>query len=413
MRPDSDTRMVYEDRHDGELRTGRETAPVRGKAQTRRALRLVGVAGDRPLLPVIDLILRLLPFLVILAVVVLAAATPENVHVGPLLAVAPALSGLTQTAPRGPLITGGVAAVVSVALAALGQGRGGGEPYVTLVSVALVTTTAWLGVHVRMRQERTIEEVRSVAEAAQEVLLPQVPGTVGPLTVGVRYRAAAAEARIGGDLYEVVPTPFGIRVAIGDVRGKGLGAVRTAAAVLSAFREAAYEEPDLPGVARRLSASLERRLGENDEEFVTLILLGFPPEPACVDILNCGHPAPLLLRAAHAQALDPPTPTPPLGIVDLRRLDLPVLRVPLLPRDRLLLYTDGIIEARNPAGEFYPLPDRAPDSLPGVEDTLDRLEADVQRHVGRPLQDDAAMVLLEYTPMVARHDELRGARLSA
>ncbi|MFI1578443.1 PP2C family protein-serine/threonine phosphatase [Embleya sp. NPDC020630] len=386
---------------------------MRGTAQTRRALRLVGVAGDRPLLPVIDLILRLLPFLVILAVVVLAAATPENVHVGPLLAVAPALSGLTQTAPRGPLITGGVAAVVSVALAALGQGRGGGEPYVTLVSVALVTTTAWLGVHVRMRQERTIEEVRSVAEAAQEVLLPQVPGTVGPLTVGVRYRAAAAEARIGGDLYEVVPTPFGIRVAIGDVRGKGLGAVRTAAAVLSAFREAAYEEPDLPGVARRLSASLERRLGENDEEFVTLILLGFPPEPACVDILNCGHPAPLLLRAARAQALDPPTPTPPLGIMDLRRLDLPVLRVPLLPRDRLLLYTDGIIEARNPAGEFYPLPDRAPDSLPGVEDTLDRLEADVQRHVGRPLQDDAAMVLLEYTPVVARHEELRGARLSA
>ncbi|MGW1990681.1 PP2C family protein-serine/threonine phosphatase [Embleya sp. NPDC001921] len=386
---------------------------MRGTAQTRRALRLVGVAGDRPLLPVIGLVLRLLSFLVILAVVVLAAATPENVHVGPLLAVAPALSGLTQTAPRGPLITGAVAAVVAVALTALGQGRGGGEPFITLVSIALVTATAWAGVHVRMRQERTIEEVRSVAEAAQEVLLPQVPRTLGSLTVGVRYRAAAAEARIGGDLYEVVPTPFGVRVAIGDVRGKGLGAVRTAAAVLSAFREAAYEEPELPGVARRLSASLERRLGEDDEEFVTLILLGFLNEGACVDILNCGHPAPLLLRAAHARALDPPAPTPPLGILDLRELDLPVLRVPLLPEDRLLLYTDGIIEARNAAGEFYPLPDRAPDSLPGVEDTLDRLEADVQRHVGHPLQDDAAMVLLRYRPVVARQDGLRGARLSA
>jgi hypothetical protein len=373
----------------------------------------MGVPVERPLLPVVGLVLRLLPFLLILTVVVLAAATPEDVHVGPLLAVAPALSGLTQTAPRGPILTGAVAIVVAATLVAFDQGRGGGEPYVTFLSIGLVTATAWAGVHVRMRQERTIREVRSVAEAAQEVLLRPVPAHLGPLTVGVRYRAAAAEARIGGDLYEVVPTPFGIRVVIGDVRGKGLGAVRTAAAVLSAFREAAYEEAELPGVARRVSASLERRLGEDDEEFVTMILLGFPGNEPCVDILNCGHPSPLLLRSAHAEALDPPTPTPPVGVLDLEGLELPVLRVPLLPEDRLLLYTDGIIEARNAAGEFYPLPERAPDSLPGVEDTLDRLEEDVQRHVGRPLQDDAAMVLLQYTPVAARHDGLLGVHATA
>jgi len=386
---------------------------TRGTAQTRRALRLVGVAGDRPLLPVVGLILRLLPAIVILAVVVLAAATPSDVHVGPLLAVAPALSGLTQTAPRGPLVTGAVAIVVALTLIALDEGRGGGEPWVTCVAIVLVTGTAWAGVYVRMRQERTLEEVRSVAEAAQEVLLRPVPRHMGPLTIGVRYRAAAAEARIGGDLYEVIPTPYGIRVAIGDVRGKGLGAVRTAAAVLSAFREAAYDEAELAGVARRVSASLERRLGEDDEEFVTMIFLDFPDDEARVDILNCGHPSPYLLRSAHAEALDPPAPVPPVGILDLRGIDLPVLRVPLLPEDRVLLYTDGIIEARNTAGEFYPLPERAPDSLPGVEETLDRLEADVQRHVGHPLQDDAAMVLVQYEPVATRHDGLRGARLTA
>ncbi|MYV99755.1 PP2C family protein-serine/threonine phosphatase [Streptomyces sp. SID3343] len=386
---------------------------MRGTGQEASARRVMGVPVERPLLPVVGLALRLLPFLVILTVVVLAAATPEDVHVGPLLAVAPALSGLTQTVPRGPILTGVVAAAVETFLVLVNQGRGGGEPYVTYLSIGLVTATAWAGVHVRMRQERTLREVRSVAEAAQEVLLRPVPSHVGPLTVGVRYRAAAAEARIGGDLYEVVPTPFGIRVVIGDVRGKGLGAVRTAAAVLSAFREAAYEEAELPGVARRVSASLERRLGEDDEEFVTMILLGFPGNEACVDILNFGHPSPLLLRAAHAEALDPPTPTPPVGILDLAGLELPVLRVPLLPEDRLLLYTDGIVEARNPAGEFYPLPERAPDSLPGVEDTLDRLEEDVQRHVGHPLQDDAAMVLLRYEPVDARHDGLLGTHVSA
>jgi len=264
-----------------------------------------------------------------------------------------------------------------------------------------------------MRQERTLQEVRSVAEAAQEVLLRPVPRHMGPLTIGVRYRAAAAEARIGGDLYEVVPTPYGIRVAIGDVRGKGLGAVRTAAAVLSAFREAAYDEAELPGVARRVSASLERRLGEDDEEFVTMILLGFPHDEARVDILNCGHPAPFLLRAARAEALEPPAPVPPVGILDLREIDLPVLGVPLLPEDRVLLYTDGIIEARDAAGAFYPLPERAADSLPGVEETLDRLEADVQRHVGHPLQDDAAMVLLQYEPVAARPDGTQGVRVTA
>ena len=72
-----------------------------------------------------------------------------------------------------------------------------------------------------------------------------------------------------------------------------------------------------------------------------------------------------------------------------------VLTVPFAPGDQMLFYTDGVSEARNRAGEFYPLPDRAvyaeatdPDSA------LNRLQEDVLMHVGHALDDDAAMLLL-------------------
>lgn len=341
--------------------------------------------------------LRLLPFAVILLVVLIGFTTPAEVHVGPLLAVAPALAGITPGPRRTPLVVGVVAAAAMVLLTASGESRGTGEPLVTLLAILIVSLTGWVGVIVRERQERIIEDVRSVAEAAQSVLLSPVPRRIGPLRVGVRYQAAAAQARIGGDLYEVILTPYGARAVVGDVRGKGLGAVQTAAAVLSAFREAAYEEPELPGVVRRIAASMSRRLEADVEEFVTLVLVGFPVE-GMVEVVNCGHPAPLLLRSDRADALDPPSPVPPLGIVDPGLFEIPVLTVPIRLGDRVLMFTDGIVEARDPEGVFYPLAERAPDALPGVEETLDRIEQDVERHVGRALEDDAAMLLLMYAP---------------
>ncbi|MDI2131029.1 PP2C family protein-serine/threonine phosphatase [Yinghuangia seranimata] len=362
-----------------------------------------GAPGRAALLSAAQWLLRLLPVGVIVIVVVIGFATPPEVHVGPLLAVAPALAGLTRGSPRTPLLVGLLAALAMIFLTAAGETSGTGEPFVTLLSIFLVSLTGWAGVLVRRRQERTLEDVRSVAEAAQQVLLSPVPRRIGPVRVGVRYRAAAAEARIGGDLYEVILTPHGVRAVVGDVRGKGLGAVQTAAAVLGAFREAAYEEPGLPGVVRRIGASMSRRLEENVEEFVTLVLVGFPPQGG-VQVVNCGHPAPLLLRSARAEFMEPPSPVPPLGIVDPDLFEIPVLAVPVLPGDRVLLYTDGIVEARDRHGVFYPLLDRAPDSLDGVEDTLDRLEADVERHVGQPLEDDAAMVLMMYAPAGDTHE---------
>ena len=122
------------------------------------------------------------------------------------------------------------------------------------------------------------------------------------------------EARIGGDFYEAVDTPYGVRLLIGDVRGKGLSAVGAAAAVVSCFREAAYDEPDLGGVVRRLETSSTRYNAafpprSLPERFATALSPRSRTGAATSDILNCGHPPPLLLNAAgRSVSWSPPPP---------------------------------------------------------------------------------------------------------
>ena len=190
----------------------------------------------------------------------------------PLLAAGPALAATTN-GPRGVLCVGLLAAVLGAVLGTR-DGVPGRELAAVLSALVAVTLASGLASALRGRRERVLAAVRSVAEAAQHALLQPVPATVGPFQVAVRYSAAAAEARIGGDLYALVPTPYGVRLIVGDVRGKGLPAVGTAALVLGVFREAAYDEPDLLAVVDRIERSLARNLGRDD--FVTAVVAGYP-----------------------------------------------------------------------------------------------------------------------------------------
>lgn len=188
--------------------------------------------------------------------------------------------------------------------AALGAGSGAAglhKQVVVLTALIAVTLASSLASALRRRRERLLEAVRSVAEAAQQALLAPVPATVGKFQVAVRYSAAAAEARIGGDLYAVVSTPYGVRLIVGDVRGKGLPAVGTAALVLGIFREAAYDEPDLLDVVGRIERSLARNLGSDD--FVTAVVAGYP-RPGHLEVVNCGHAPPLLLRPGGVEPVE-------------------------------------------------------------------------------------------------------------
>ena len=307
-----------------------------------------------------------------------------------LLATVPALAA-TAGGPRTVLCAGLFAGVLGVALG-LHHDVPGHILSMTLASLAVVTLACGVTTVLGGRRERVLEAVRSVAEAAQHALLQPVPSTVGPFQVAVRYSAAAAEARIGGDLYALVPTPHGVRMIVGDVRGKGLPAVGMAALVVGVFREAAHDEPDLLDVVARIERSLARNLGPDD--FVTAVVAGHP-RPGELEVVNCGHAPPLLVRDSEVIPVEPERPAPPLGLRALSG-ETPELHVlPFDDGDQLLLYTDGVTEARDHDREFYPLAEGlARHTCDEPARTVSALHDELLHHVGGHLHDDAALLLL-------------------
>lgn len=150
---------------------------------------------------------------------------------------------------------------------------------------------------------------------------------------------------------------------------------------------------------KRWGVGLERALNRRleGEEFVTAVLAEVDADHT-LTLLNYGHPAPLLIRRGQpVRFAEPPVHAPPLGLASLGP-DGPVgHQVVLAPGDQMLLYTDGVAEARDADGEFYPLAQRA--FLLEEEDpdaALEALRRDLVAHVAGPLGDDAAMLLLRY-----------------
>jgi len=338
-----------------------------------------------------EFVLRWAPYVVIALVAVIDLLAGPALGFLPLLTLGPtfacAYGGMLRTA-----LAGAAALVVCLLSAWQADRLGMWQVNVVLVTIAAVTGVGMLLAHLRLRRQQELANVRLVAETVQRVLLRPVPRKVQDLTVAISYTSASAEARIGGDLLEVFSTPYGVRVLLGDVQGKGLAAVDTAAWVLGAFREAVFDERDLVGVSARLEATLDRQLAE--EEFVTAILAEV--DATGIQLLNHGHPPPLLLgRDGHVEPVEPPEAGLALGLAMLAFAPPKPQRVPFLPGDRILLYTDGVIESRNAAGEFYPLTERARLLLSGdPQPALDRLREDLVSYVGGPLLDDVAMLLL-------------------
>ncbi|MGW3253430.1 PP2C family protein-serine/threonine phosphatase [Streptomyces fungicidicus] len=312
----------------------------------------------------------------------------------PLVSLGPAFAGLVGGWRRTALY--GLAALVLCVALGLYDGlfderRG----YTALASVAGVTGVGVAAAVMRSNREAELANVRSIAEVAQRVLLRPVPRTAGPLQAAVSYTSAVAEARIGGDLYEVVSSPHGVRVIVGDVQGKGLAAVETAAVVLSVFREAAYDEGTLSELGERLERSAAREL--EGEKFVTAVLAEIGTEHEAV-FVNYGHPAPMILRKdGTVDFPQPPAFAPPLGLGEYGSEGPKPYRVSFAPGEQLLLYTDGVTEARDEEGRFYPLGERAHLLKdPGAHRALAALREDLARHAAGPPHDDAAMLLLRY-----------------
>jgi Stage II sporulation protein E (SpoIIE) len=269
------------------------------------------------------------------------------------------------------------------------DGRADVPGMVNVFGIVLATGVAAGVASVRQRQADRIAQLVRLAAVAQQAVLRPLGPQLGSLAVAARYISATAAADIGGDLYEALDTPYGVRIIIGDVRGKGLDAVRLASIVLGSYRHVAYERADLRAIVTDLDRAVARSVG--DEDFVTAALV--EERGGTLTIVNCGHPAPLLLRHGQVIPLEPPAPAPPLGFMPVARPRVERLE----PGDRLLLFTDGLGEARRD-GEFFPTIHRAWRLLGHgtVGDGLASLETALTDWVRGRLDDDIALLLLEY-----------------
>jgi serine phosphatase RsbU (regulator of sigma subunit) len=273
------------------------------------------------------------------------------------------------------------------------------------VLVGLGGILAVLAAAVRERKERQTLHIMRIAETTRRtVLRPLPPRWAGLEHAGV-YLAADVEARVGGDFYDIQPGPYGTRVLVGDVQGKGLGAVEAAAVLLGTFREAGYHEKDLATVAERLEVRMLRHrmhctaLGRDDgDRFATAVLIGFRADcPDVVETVNFGHEAPLAVGPRGVREL-PSGDGLPLGLGELAGAPPPVHRVPLAADETLLLVTDGVTEARDRDGVFYALaPDVAravaaePDLRTEPLSLVRRVRDGVLRHSGGRLGDDTTV----------------------
>ncbi|UQI48739.1 serine/threonine-protein phosphatase [Streptomyces sp. HU2014] len=347
----------------------------------------------------------------ILTVVIasLAYTTPRSMAFSRLLPAAPALAAaMWPVLPT--VLLGTVCLFLMIGLGIVFPDLGTGY---TAAGIVAVTVAAAYGSHVRLQREQSLFQVRLVADAAQQVVLSPMPRRFGGIEIESLYLAAAAEARIGGDFYEVADTPYGVRLLIGDVRGKGLPAVGTAAAVVNSFREAAYDEPDLGGIARRLEASSARYSAafspeDLTERFSTAVLVEIPHEDGPLRILNCGHPPPLLLGHGELRVLEPTSPSPLLNLADLIGDHYSVDTVDFSPGDLLLLYTDGVTEARDREGGFFPLATWMGGQPPGrPRELLDALHRDLLHYSGGGLDDDIAALSVRLRGPSEPHGEER------
>ena len=189
---------------------------------------------------------------------------------------------------------------------------------------------------------------------------------VGRLYVESRHLPATQGG--GGDIHDVMATPFGVRLLVGDVMGTGLPANRTGLSVLNAWRDLAYTEPSLAGIAG-----------------------------SWAELVCCGHPPPLLLRDSSAAFIEPYA-APPLGLLDLAEGWCRASMIPVGDGDQLLLYTDGVSEARDTAGQFFPLAQVTADTVGGTgpdrAPLLDVLVARLDEHVGDRACDDILLLLV-------------------
>ncbi|WP_324606289.1 hypothetical protein [Streptomyces globisporus] len=196
-----------------------------------------------------------IPLGLIVTVCVVYVLAPPHIHLGPLLVAAPAIT-VAFAGARMTALMGTLAVAAQVLIGVLRAVSDTANLQARIAALIVVSAVCIIVCVVRDRHERQLYQVRSVAEAAQSVLLQPLPTHAGPLRIAGLCIPAEEEAELGGDLHTAARTAHhSSRLLSGDVRGSGLGAISSTALLLGAFRAAAHRQATLPRLAVHLDAA--------------------------------------------------------------------------------------------------------------------------------------------------------------
>jgi anti-anti-sigma factor len=265
------------------------------------------------------------------------------------------------------------------------------ERYAHLVAVLIVTKNAYGDAFevIRRRQPMTI-----ASELLWALAPPLVFATDGLTLAGMLEPCYDN----GGDALDYAVDDRVLHVAVFDAMGHGLAAAGVAAFALSAYRWSRRSGSDL----LETYAAMHEAVGTQfpDRRFVTALIAQLELDSGRLRWISAGHPPPLVIRSGHARTLTT-TPVPPLGVESPRGAP-PVATDSLEPGDLLLLYTDGLSEARDSNGEMFTIErlaefiEREAAAGQTAPETLRRLRHAVIGREATELRDDATALLLEW-----------------
>ena len=262
--------------------------------------------------------------------------------------------------------------------------------FVAFIAELVVVTNHYTDIFAQLRRRRTM----SLAAEMQWNLLP-------PLTFAsnrvVICGALEPAYDIGGDTFDYAVNGPIVDLMVLDAVGHGLPAAILASTAVAAYRNARREMRDLPEVAAAMNAVIASEF--SGSRFATAAIARLHLDTGQLRWVNAGHPHPLIVRDGALLDPGPCKPHPPLGL-QLRKPD--VCEAQLHAGDRVVLYTDGIVEARSPTGDFFGeerLGDfiyRASTAGDPAPETVRRLMRHILAHQADHLQDDASIIVLEW-----------------
>jgi serine phosphatase RsbU (regulator of sigma subunit) len=292
-----------------------------------------------------------------------------------------------------PLLDGverlGVAELV-LAEAPTGDRQDELRAFISLVAELVVVNDAYTDLFSRLRRRKTLS---LAAEMQWELLPPMSFGTDRVVITGGLEPAYD----IGGDSFDYAINGSTVDLVVMDSVGHGLPAAVLASVAVSAYRHARRNVLELPDIAVEVDAAIAAQFGAS--QFATAVLARLDLGTGRLQWINAGHPEPLIVRGS--VLVRPPRcpPTRPLGLQASKPASC---ETRLEPGDRLVLYTDGITEARSPQGEFFG-EQRLADFISAAAaaghpapETVRRLMRHVLSHQADQLQDDASIVVLEW-----------------